>query len=246
MALLAAPSALYLQVVAAISADVRGGALRHGDRLPGERELAERFDVSRVTIRRALAELASAGLIESKPGRGNFVTNRVLGESANSLMSFSQMGAERGLTATARVLDVRIRGASLDEADLLLIAPGAPVFELRRVRMLDALPVSIDHSRLPAERVPGIDGVDFSTASLYSTMEGLGCGPKRADYTVRAVAADEGSAAHLDVAIGAPLLTTSTRSFDADGRIVELGEMIYRGDRYQFRASLIRSGGSDD
>ena len=89
--------------------------------------------------------------------------------------------------------------------------------------------------------MPRIEYLDFNTASLYAAMEASGAGPVRAEYTVRALAADSRQATHLDVPVGSPILMARTVAVDADGKPVEIGEMAYRGDRYQFRASLSRA-----
>ncbi len=243
MGTLSAPAALYARVVEQVADEVRAGGLNHGDRLPSERELAERFAVSRVTIRRALAELTARGLIESQPGRGTFVINRVVDESATALVSFSELGAERGLTASARVLSHGHRPSTYEEALAFDIAPSSMVFVLKRVLMLDKLPVSIDHSRVPESRAPGLGTVDFAAASLYRALDERHATPVRADYTVRASAATARQARQLDVPVGFPLLHTTTTSCDRAGAIVEMGEMFYRSDRYQFRAHLVRNFG---
>ncbi len=242
---LAVPSALYLRVSEAITREIRSGTVHAGDRLPAERDLADRFGVSRVTVRRAIAELAASGLVESRPGRGTFVVGTVIGEAPNMLSSFTELGEGRGLAPAARVLVCELRPADMEEAELFGIAPGADLFVLRRVRLLNHLPVCVDHSRVPAALVPRIEYLDFSTASLYAAMEASGAGPVRADYTVRALAADSHQAAHLDVLEGSPILMALTVAVDADGKPVEIGEMAYRGDRYQFRASLSRTGSQE-
>src|SRR5215217_4046477 len=87
------------------------------------------------------------GLIEGR-GRGSLVRGGALAEPPNTLMSLSELGRSRGLDATARVLSAAVRAATIDEAEAFAIAPGADVFELERVRMLDGVPISIDHHRL--------------------------------------------------------------------------------------------------
>lgn len=230
--------ALYTQVAQSVEADIRAGHLRPGDRLPSERDLADHFDVSRVTVRRALGDLADIGLVESHHGSGTFVTTSVVSDPANALLSFTDLGRSRGLTASADVLLAVVRATTLEESEQLGIAPGANVFELERVRKLDGLPVSIDHSLIPAFMVPDADSADFTTASLYAVLQSHGHGPRRTDYTVSAGAATIRQAQLLDTPPGSALLGTRTKSFDPQERIVEIGDMVYRGDRYQFRASL--------
>lgn len=231
---------LHRRLARTIADEINGGSLRPGDRLPSERTLCDRFAVSRATVRRALSELAADGLIAAHPGRGSFVAGGPLGEAPNALMSFTELGAARGLEASARVLVAQVEPADLDEAESFGVAPGADVFVLERLRLLDGVPVSVDRSRVPLARAPALADADFTSASLYATLEAAGAGPVRADYALQAVAADPRRAELLGVTPGFPLLRTTTTGYDAAGVLVELGEMVYRGDRYRFRATLVR------
>ena len=240
---LVARAARYSVVATTIAEQIRSGALTPGDRLPSERDLAERFEVSRVTGRRAITELTEAGLVEAHQGRGTFVRDSLVTDQANALMSFTELGRERGLVPSARVLHRATRASTLVEAQDFGIGPGAALLELRRVRLLDDLPVSVDRSLVPAGLVPSANEVDFTSASLYAVLESHGHGPRRTEYIVGAIAADAASAALLEVPEGSPLLATHTKAFDAQGRLVEVGDMVYRGDRYQFHASLTKDPG---
>jgi len=234
-------TALYAQISRLIADEVSGGALQRGDRLPSERELCQRFGVSRVTLRRALADLVRQGVLESSRGRGWFVTTGVLGEPPNALQSFTETAAARGLPSAARVLEAASRPATLEEAEELAMAPGAALFHLRRVRLLGGLPIAFDHSRVPLDRAPALADTDFATTSLYAVLDAEGAGPARADYQVQAAAADDAAAALLDARPGDPVLVTEQITYDAEDRPIELATMTYRGDRYRFRASLRRT-----
>lgn len=231
---------LYEQVYRLIADDIASGALAPGDRLPPERVLCERLSVSRATVRRALRELVEDGLVESSAGRGTFVSSAPLAEPPNALMSFTELGAVRGLVASARVLSARVRAATLEEADAFGVAPGAELFELERLRMLDGVAVAVDRNRVALALAPSLPDVDFATASLYDVLEASGVSPVRADYTTAAVPADSRQAERLGVEPGEPLLLATTTSYDAAGRLVELSETAYRSDRYRFRATLVR------
>src|SRR5215217_2013843 len=179
------------------------------------------------------------GLIEGR-GRGSLVRGGALAEPPNTLMSLSELGRSRGLDATARVLSAAVRAATIDEAEAFAIAPGADVFELERVRMLDGVPISIDHNRVPLRLGPGLTDVDFTTASLYEALERAGNPPRRADYELEARGADAPEAELLGLAPGAPVLLTKTVAIGDGGRIVDLGRTVYRADRYRFHATLMR------
>ena len=230
---------LHVTVARSIADDIANGALQTGDRLPPERDLSEQFDVSRATIRRAFEELVHAGLIESHLGRGTFVIAAPLEEAPNELTSFTELGAARGLIASADVLSAEIVPASIEESETLGIAPGADVFVLRRLRRLESHAISVDTNRIPLSKAPSLTGIDFDFASLYSSLEADGVRPVRADYTVRAVAAPDEVAELLGVDAGAPLLHAATIGYLPTGDVIELADMYYRGDRYRFHATLV-------
>jgi GntR family transcriptional regulator len=230
----------YLRVQQALAEEIAKSRWGPGSLLPPERALADHFGVSRVTLRRALAELEREGVV-SRNGSRWAVEGSPIGEPPNALMSFSEMARTRGLRATATVLGQRVRAATLDEADTLSLAPGADLFELERLRAMDGVPILIDRSCLPASLVPGVDRADFSHASLYELLENrYDLRPTRARFTVEAVAADERQARLLELEPGQPLLRCLQQTEDQAGRPIELCEMVYRGDRYRFRATLVR------
>jgi GntR family transcriptional regulator len=230
---------LYHRVYREIAREIESGTLHPGDRLPSERFLCDELGVSRATVRRAIEELVSDGLVEAR-GRGSFVTGDALVEPPNTLMSLSDLGRSRGLEATARVLGTDIRPATFDEAEAFGIAPGAELFELQRVRMLDGLPISIDHNRVPLRLVPDATELDFASASLYEALDRAGHPPGRADYELEARGADATEAELLGLVPGAPVLFATTVAIDEDGRVVDLGRTVYRADRYRFQATLMR------
>jgi len=237
---LAGSQPLHDQVREAIAAQIRSGVIPPGARLQSERDLADQMGVSRVTVRRALDALADDGLVRAAHGSGRFVSDTALAEPPNALLSFTELGAERGLRATSKVLRSHVRPATLEEAEVFGVAPGADIFELERLRMLDGVAVALDHTRIPLALAPGLATIDFQTASLYAVLDEAGAGLVRADYTTEAVAADESNARQLGVAPASPLLLATTRSYDVSDRVVELGETTYRSDRYRFRATLVR------
>lgn len=223
----------------AIADDIARGTLAPGDRMPVERALCERFGVSRATVRRALESLASEGLVESHSRRGSFVASGPLSEPPNVLLGFSAMAAARGFAVTNTVLSAQVRPATMDEAELLQIAPGADVFELKRLRKVEGKPFMTEVDRLPLARTAGVEQVDYSSnASLHETLTSLGVPPARADYTAEAIAADADQARLLEVAPGAPLLSIDDSTFDENGVPILHSAQVYRGDRYRLRTTL--------
>ena len=181
-------------------------------------------------------------MIESAPGRGYHVASGVVSEPPNALLSFTAMGADRGLAVSSRVLTQEVRPATIDEAESLRIAPGAAVFELIRVRCLNGVPIALGRSRISHARVPGIEDVDFATASLYAVVEERWqIAPTRADYAIEAIAAAEHEAKLLELDVGSPLLLARETMYDQHGAPTDLAEISYRGDRYRFETTLLRN-----
>jgi DNA-binding GntR family transcriptional regulator len=236
----AASQPLYYRVYRLIADDIASGTLRPGDRLPAERELCQQLSVSRTTVRRAFAALVDDGLIESAAGRGAFVTNDSLAEPPNALMSFTELGASRGLRPSSVVLARELRQATIEQAELFHIAPGAELFAIERLRRLDDVPVAVDEAFVPLRRAPELESVDFAAESLYAVLDRNGCAPVRAAYTVEAASASPREAELLGLAAGAPVLTAITIGTDAAGQAVEQTRTVYRADRYRFHATLVR------
>lgn len=223
-----------------IAAEIERGGIRRGAPLPPERTMCEQLGVSRVTLRKALGTLAEQGVLVPSHGRAWFVTDSLLGELPNLLQSLTEQAEARGLKAASRIMDAHVRGATLDEADQLEIGPGAALFEMRRLRLLDDVPVAVDHVRLPLEICPELSSYDFEVASLYRTLEENGVLLNRCDFVIQSVAADAVLAKALEVAPATPLLLAVATTYGEGDRPVELSRVHFIGERYRFRASLYR------
>lgn len=219
---------------------VRAGAFTSTGRLPSERDLVERLQVSRTTVRRALGVLAEEGLVSPAPQSGWFVNEAPLGEPPRTLISFTEMARRRGVVPGTRVLSHVVREATLDEAQQLQTGPLSPVVEVERLRSLGDTPICIDHTVILLERTPGIEDVDLSDTSLYAEMGALGTEPARSNFVVEAIGADEREAELLEVPVGSPLLLGAETAFDAVGRPILIGSTRYRANVYRFYSTMLR------
>lgn len=233
------PQSSALQAYRILEEAVGGRILAPGSRLPSERDLAHQLGVSRSTLRHVLAALADAELVNASPQRGWFVSEIQISDPPNVLLSFSESARERGIRAGAKVLSHAVRPITLVEQEELRAAPGTDILEIKRLRTLDDTPVSVDFTYVVVPRVPGIETVDLSDASLYDAMERVsGVRPVRSDYAVHADGADEGTAELLQIPVGSPVMVARELTYAANGDRLLIARLTYRGDAYTFRATL--------
>lgn len=225
-----------------LDAALRSGRLAPGSRLPAERELARELGISRTTLRQALRALAEAGRIQAAANRGWYVRQVPMSEGPNGYLTFTEAARERGLTASATVLEHRVRPATLDEADALGVPPTAPLLDVCRLRAMDGVPICVSRDRMPASRVGPLVDCDLSDRSLDHELTAM-CGivATRCDYELEALPAAADLAQLLRIAPGTPLLVSHEVLFDQDGVVFGLGMTAYRGDAFRFRTTLYRS-----
>jgi GntR family transcriptional regulator len=228
---------LYLQLKRWIEDAVHAGAMRPGDALPSERDLAVKADVSRVTVRKAVQHLVRDGVLVQRHGSGTFVappTPRVE-QSLSQLTSFTEDMARRGMAVRALWLDRGIYAPSPEETVTLGLSAGDHVARIARLRLSGDAPLAIERASLSAAILPDPQMI---ASSLYAHLERRGNRPVRAIQRIRAVALGEGDARLLEVPAGAASLNIERISYLASGRVIEFTRSIYRGDTYDFVAEL--------
>ncbi len=227
-------SLAYLRVRHSLQRMIEKGQLAPGQTLPSERELADLLSLSRVTVRKAIAGLASDGLLTQRHGAGTFVADRIV-KSFSKLTGFTDDLRIRGLKPRVRFLGRSSGEVSPEEALALHLSPGARVIRLRRLRFAGEKPLALENTAVPQSILRDPKSVKLS---LYDALENINCRPTRALQRLRAVALDAEQAALLDLRVGSPALAIERRAFLDDGRVVEFTSSLYRGDAYDFVAEL--------
>jgi GntR family transcriptional regulator len=226
---------LYLRIRHAIRRAIEQDWLKPNSALPTERELAEAFGASRVTIRKALEGLADEGLLRRRQGAGTFVGEGRIEKSLSRITSFSEDMRARNRVPRSEWVS-RSEGAVLPEEALALgVSPGTRVYRFVRVRYADDLPMALESATILASALPSIDAVD---ASLYDALERHSHRPVRALQRLRAISLDAERARQLELPAGAAALLIERRGFLASGQPVEVTVSHYRGDAYDFLAEL--------
>jgi GntR family transcriptional regulator len=233
---------LYERVAGTLWEDLRASGARSGDRLPSERVLTERYAVSRVTLRSALTLLASLGAVQAAPSRGWFVAGEVAAATAAAhVEGFADYARKHRIPTSTTVLLSRVRAATVREAQRLRIAPGEDLFEMRRLRALNGMVVVLEHNRVPLALCPALADTDFTRESLYATLLTADPPqiPRRAEYAVEARPPSREEKRVLELSgTSVPVLMARQLTYSQHGHPLELTDQAYRGDRYQFRASI--------
>ncbi|MFN8157412.1 MAG: GntR family transcriptional regulator [Candidatus Nanopelagicales bacterium] len=226
----------HAQIAQWLRAGIARGELSPGDRLPGERDLAERLGVSRMTLRQALADLETEGEIVRVAGRagGAFVAEPRIEVDLTHLTGLTDQLTRAGRRAGARVLRADSLVPDRDVAGALGLGPRGRAVEVVRVRLANRVPVALETSWFPERLVPGL--LDRSlTGSLYAVLrKHYGVHPVSAQERLHAVLADATTAPLLDVEVGTPLVAVERTAYDGSGRPVEFAHDLFRCDRVEF------------
>jgi GntR family transcriptional regulator len=213
---------------------IESSAIGLGERLPAERELADAFGVSRMTVRQALASLEARGLLERGVGRGTFVRRAKIEHDLTRVAGFSEVVERQGLEPGARLLSVDERLAPAAVARALGLEEGALVVRVERVRLGGGVPLALEDSWIPTARFPGFTAHDLS-GSLYELMsDEYDLRPVHAVERLEPVSARRHEARALEIAERAPLMLVERTASTAGGAVVEFARDRWRGDRARF------------
>lgn len=214
------------------------GGMEVGDVLPPERTLAPRFEVSRMTLRRAVEELVREGRLVRRQGAGTYVAEPKFAQGL-AVTSFSEDMRQRGAVPSSRTLDVSkiLAGAQLGKR--LGISPGDHVIRVTRLRLADHAPMAVETLHVPVDIAPGLDGEKLAEASFYEILHReYNIDLAGGEQTIEATVTDEGESELLEVPLHSPAFLFERTSRGRDGHVVEFVRSVYRGDRYQLRVDL--------
>ena len=226
-----ARSALWREIAGTLADEIGRGHAAAGERLPTEAELAARFGVNRHTVRHALADLATRGLVHARRGAGVFVTGRPVEYPLGRRVRFHQTLEAQGQVPSREYTRIETRAADTSEATLLCIATGDAVHIVEGVSGADGHPLAAFRSVFPGWLTDLPDALRGG-ASITAALAACGI----ADYTrastrLTAKSAKPMLALRLRIAEGAPILRSEAVNIDASGRVVEHGTTWFAGDR---------------
>lgn len=212
-------------------------SIAEGEALPAERQLAAEFGVARMTLRRAVDHLVADGLLVREQGRGTFVTRPRLARQL-AMTSFTEEMRNRGLLPSSEVLDLRRMRASEAQANRLRIPANDPIFRFRRVRLADGEPIGFETMFTPADLVHDLSASDLA-GSWYELLENrYRLRIARGTSVIEPVLLTAREASLLRTTVRRPAFRIETSSYLENGRVIEQGTSLFRGDRYRLAVEL--------
>ena len=231
------PIPYYFQIEEWIRGLITTGKLKPGDKLPPETTLCENLGVSRLTIRQALMNFTSEGLLFRKRAIGTFVDSpkSQIPIAANRLGGLTDEMANKGLTVNSRVLAQQVVPAKDEILRNLQLSWNDLVVEIRRLRSVNDIPVVIETTYHPYDLFPELLTLDLNDRSVYQILDDkYNALPQEAFDSIVASVATEEEAGLLEITEGAPVMRYKRIAIDKNTHPMEYTISVYRADRYQF------------
>ena len=234
------PLPIYYQLEEQIKKQIESGELQPGDMLPSEREYAELINISRMTVRQAMNNLVDDGYLYRQKGRGTFVAEKKVEQELGSLTSFTEDMKARGLVPSSKLLSFEIVPAPKKIANQLQIKEYAPVYEIKRIRLADQVPMALEIVYASANLIKGLTEEKVNHSLYQYIEEQLHLKIGHAAQSVEAAIASETEGEHLNIRKGSPILLLQRNTYLEDGTPLEFVKSSYRADRYTFTIHIKR------
>jgi DNA-binding GntR family transcriptional regulator len=232
------PVPLYFQVSRQIEAAIDSGVLAPGDRLENEISLADRWGLSRPTMRRAIQELVDKGLLVRRRGIGTQVVHGRVKRKVELTSLFDDL-LRAGQEPTTEVLLHEVVPADTWVCERLGVRLGAEVVHLERLRSSAGEPLAVMRNWLPTEMAGGFTSEQLSGRGLYELIRSTGVHLQIASQRIGARGASVQEARLLKIRRGAPVLTMERTTYDSSGRAVELGSHAYQAETYSIEMTVV-------
>lgn len=235
------PVPLYSQLREALLALIREGQLQEGNLIPTEREIGERFQVSRITVRRAIDELVREGYLISQQGKGTFVARPKIQRHMTQMKGFSEEMVEEGHRPSSQLLSLRHERASGYIASALNVNDDGWIWVVERLRLADDEPICMSSAYLNLPPDVTLTPAELQEqVSLWSILEKKGITLSRSEETIQAVSAGDKEAQLLQLEVGAPLLLVEGVVYSDQDIPIEYHQSFNRGDRYTYSVRTVR------
>lgn len=226
-------SPIYIRIHNSIKESIEEGKWKVGERIPAERELAEKFGVSRMTLRQAVQTLVDEGILERRVGAGTFVAREKVQEKMSGITSFTEIMKTQGKQPSSKTVSYQVTMPSLSECEHLKLKADTTILRMERIRYADEVPICFEITTLPYDLVKNYQRSQI-TKSLYQTLAHHGLHVGHAQQIVSASSASEKIADYLKIKRGAPILKLRQITQLSNGRPFEYVQTQYAGERFEF------------
>jgi len=230
---------LYYQVEESIRRRIENGTFLEGEMIPPEGELEKEFNVSRITIRKAVDNLVQDGLLRKKRGVGTIVTRNLIRDEVHSLEGFTEKMEKKGRKVSSRILEIEEVQPSPLIVKALLLGPEERVLKIVRLRYVDGIPLTLFNTYIPLRL--GIGAYEDFSQSLFDVYAKHGVCPHYSDRTMHAVMVDSQTAALLQMKDSLAALQMNYYTYDEHDMPIEYAEGLYRGDLYYYKMRVYRT-----
>jgi len=223
---------LYVRIQEYIAELILSGKLTPETKIQSEREFSEELGVSRMTVRRALTELVSEGLLERRHGSGTYVAKPRVTYESNELINYIQAMEQRNIASASQLLEFDEIAASRRLAEQLDVEIGDSLYRVVMLRFANRVPVILERVFFPCSRCPNLEEWDLEKTSLFDLLVNVyGADLARVSQTVEAIAANETIAQQLRVSEGFPLLKLDRTIYNAtNNKPIEYSQDYFRCD----------------
>jgi len=231
------PIPLYFQLEEILKERIETGELQPGDLLSSEKELSEKYRISKPTVRQALAGLINKGLLFREKGKGTFIAKPKIDYGfIQRLTTFYDDMVEKGFTPKTRVIKQEVKTVSGTIAKKLNIPKGEKIIFLNRIRFIENEPIVSVMNFIPYKLCPGLINEDLENKSLYRMLiNKYGLKPYKAEITLEPIVAEDYDAQILKIKIGAPMQLMQNITYTKDNIAMDYFESRFRGDKGKVR-----------
>ncbi|MEH7223991.1 GntR family transcriptional regulator [Bacillus sp. JJ1566] len=234
------PVPIYFQIEQQVREKIEKKELKPGDMIPSEREFAEKYQISRMTVRQAINNLVNEGYLQRVRGKGTFVAVKKFEKNVQKLTGFSEDMRSRGLEPETRVLSFIVIEADSLIASRLKVEEKAKVYQIERLRLADKEPIAYEVFYMSADLVPDLTWEE-AERSIFKHVEEKGLYIVSGVQEVEAITAHKREASILGIKVGAPILYIQQVSQLEEQQPLEYVKSYYRADRYKYKVEMVRT-----
>lgn len=224
---------VYIRIHDAIKKEIDRGTWQIGQRLPSERDLADVYEVSRMTLRQAMTLLVEEGILERRVGSGTYVASHRVQEKMRGTTSFTEIVRSQGKTPSSQLISYQRKPANETEMQQLQLKATDTVVRMERVRFADNVPLVFEVASIPEKLIRSFNQEDI-TEHFFQTLTDNGYEIGKSQQTIYARNASDWVAQYLKVPKQAALLALTQVSYFTDGRPFEYVHSQYVGERFEF------------